>query len=253
MTNKKKNEIDRILEKLEEHGFPFEVELSTFLRGKGWTVKNQVSYIDKETDKYRTVDIVATKVITSKPLFTIELIIECKKSVKPWLFYLPHQEPTRAFRMLIPVFQQRLLMGEKKGESIDADAKVIGTFIENHYKDVYIKNLATIPFEPFQSGKSEVLEASMQVVKALSYLMEESRERIKELDLRLSQVFFPVIAFDGHLYSYTTNKDKDRVQRTNQVLYNFDYVDRPFLIHIITKGHLGFFLDSIDQEIQKLS
>jgi len=128
---------------------------------------------------------------------------------------------------------------------------VVGKFLIKHYKDVYVKNFATIPFEPFQSGKSEVLEASMQVVKALTYHLEETRKTIDNLSLKLIGVLFPVIAFDGHLFSYTIHEGKRRVQRTNQVLYNFDYVDRPFLIHIITKGSLGFFLDSIDQEIRE--
>jgi len=106
LTGKKKpNEVDRILEKLEEHGFPFEVELSEFLRQKGWIVKNQSLYIDGETGKYRTVDMVASKLIRSEPPIDVVLIIECKKSEKPWLFYLPQQESTNEFRKLIPLFQ----------------------------------------------------------------------------------------------------------------------------------------------------
>lgn len=258
MTSKKKsNEVDRILKKLEEHGFPFEVELSQFLREKGWTVKNQSYYIDEESGKYRTVDIVASNLIKPKPLITVTLIIECKKSKKPWLFYLPEQESTNestdAFRKLIPLFQQRLLVGKTGDKQLDASMEMLRRFLFNHYKDLYVKNLATIPFEPFQSGKSEVFEASMQVVKALTYHLEETQKTINRLSLKFVQVFFPVIAFDGHLYSYTMHEGKRRVQRSNQVLYNFDYVDRPFLIHIITKGFLGFFLDSIDQEIQNVN
>jgi hypothetical protein len=255
LTSKKKlGEIDSILKKLEEHGFPFEVELSQLLRGKGWIVKNQSYYIDKETGKYRTVDIVASKLIESKPSLNIVLIIECKKSKKPWLFYLPQQESLDEFRKLIPLFQQRLLMGMKGDkQTIKVGGSVLGKFLSNHYSDLYITNLATIPFEPFQNGKSDVLEASMQVVKALDYDLEETRKTFSRLSLDLIHVLFPVIAFDGHLYSYTMHEGKPRVQRTNQVLYNFDYADRPFLIHIITKGQLGFFLNSIDQEISNVT
>ena len=170
-------------------------------------------------------------------------------------FHLPQQESTDEstdnFRKLIPVFQQRLVGGKTGDKQLDAIKDVVLRFLSNHYKDLYIKNLATIPFEPFQSGKSKVLEASMQVIKALTYNLKETQGIINNLNLNLSSVFFPVIAFDGHLYSYTIHDDKHKVQRTKQVLYSFDYVYRPFLIHIITKGFLGFFLDSIDQEIQK--
>jgi len=87
MSDKEKKDV---LKDIEEQGFPLEVKTSEVLKKYGWEVTNQFSYLDYETKKYRTVDVVALKNIleSDKMVVDVNLVIECKKSAKkPWVFY----------------------------------------------------------------------------------------------------------------------------------------------------------------------
>jgi hypothetical protein len=56
---------DEIKKKIETdmqiQGFPLEVKTSEILEAHGWEVTNQASYLDLETRKNRTIDILAEK------------------------------------------------------------------------------------------------------------------------------------------------------------------------------------------------
>ena len=83
------DEIKKIQKDMTIQGFPLEVKTSEILEGHGWTVTNQASYLDMETKKNRTLDILAEKNIyyASNLVFDIWLCVECKKVTKPWVFY----------------------------------------------------------------------------------------------------------------------------------------------------------------------
>jgi len=88
---KKSNEEEKILSDLERSGYPLEINATSILESNGWNVINQEGYFDLESNKWRTIDIIATKNIALPSLSAYErlhisLIIECKKSDKPWVF-----------------------------------------------------------------------------------------------------------------------------------------------------------------------
>ena len=78
------------MENLKKKGFPLEVEVTEILRSKGWSVSNQVPFIDPEENKHRMVDILGSKAIVTsgRKMATLDLILECKKNVKPWVFHI---------------------------------------------------------------------------------------------------------------------------------------------------------------------
>lgn len=82
------DEMKKILDDMEQYGFPLEVKTSEALKAYDWKVSNQVDYLDSEKKKERTVDILAEKNVLTKPLgdpatsnwdFDLGLVIECKK------------------------------------------------------------------------------------------------------------------------------------------------------------------------------
>lgn len=80
------DEVKKIQADMEKQGFPLEIKTSEILDAHGWEVTNQASYLDSESGKNRTIDIVAERnvILNSKWGFDVWICIECKKkSDKP--------------------------------------------------------------------------------------------------------------------------------------------------------------------------
>src|SRR5208337_978969 len=89
-------EIKNIKDDIKLSGFPLELLKSSILIKNGWNVGNQVYYFDEAEKKNRTVDIIAHKpefkVIGDYDRVNFNLVLECKKSTTPWVFYAMERE-----------------------------------------------------------------------------------------------------------------------------------------------------------------
>jgi len=115
----KESEEERIIRDLEESGYPLEITTSLTLESKGWDVINQGGYFDIEIPKWRTIDIIATKNVSMPEPSVYErlhitLIIECKKTRKPWVFWVRKKMGMRIFA---PIAASGLIKLESKAES----------------------------------------------------------------------------------------------------------------------------------------
>jgi len=245
------DKIKRILRDIEEQGFPLEVRTSEFLEARGWEVTNQAGYTDYEEGKQRTVDIVAEKNLFLRPdEFTLDLwlIIECKQSNKPWVFYAsdfdlnkPELERKAVSSMQFDVntlahqkkFNERLLM-------------MINQFlIETHLNSPIFDKLALIPFEAFTGGQlKSIHKARMQVCNAVLDLEKRFGEAPAPSPYGI--VLMPIIVLDGDLCTY---KNK-RLNPEEGVFYHFSYADSAFMIEIVTEGFLGTYLDTVEEQIR---
>lgn len=73
------DEVKKILEDMEKHGFPLEAKASEILKAHKWEITNQMAYLDSEERRFRTVDIVAEGNVRVTPSFGLWLIIVCFK------------------------------------------------------------------------------------------------------------------------------------------------------------------------------
>lgn len=260
MVDKKITEIENIRQNLTQHGLDLEIFATKQLRKYGWRVRNQYSYFDSETGKYRTTDIVASMGVQLKPLTIIRSIIECKRSLTPWLFFTSNvsnstlEHTVQENAKLSEAFQRAIILASGGHRDL-----LLGDFskdpeISNYLQRLYRDNWqwGVIPYEPFQGeGKSLILEASMQVIKASIYEKKMYKEAIRSAKKIISyrDIILPMIVFDGHLYSYTSEYGKEVIQEADSVLYNFNY-QNPYLIQIVTKTGLIQFLEYFDKNLK---
>lgn len=255
-------EIEKIRQKLKQHGLDLEIFVTMQLRKCGWDVSNQYSYFDSETGKYRTTDIVASRGVELKPLTLVKSIIECKRSQKPWLFFTSNvfdstsgyitetdgklKEALQKAKIIAVAGHRDLLLGNFSEEILN--------YLQRLYRNDW--HWGVIPYEPFQgNGKSIILEASMEVIKASIYekkIYEETIKFAKEIDLSYREIILPMIVFDGHLYSYTFENEKEIVQEADSMLYRFNY-QNPYLIQIVTKNGLMQYLEYFDKNLKFLN
>ena len=76
----------KILEELEKTGYPLEVDVSDALLENGWLIVPQYVTHDQHTGKLRTLDVWAARPF-AKAGKMARMLVECKKSIKPWVFF----------------------------------------------------------------------------------------------------------------------------------------------------------------------
>jgi hypothetical protein len=258
---------EKIIEELKKSGYPLEIKVTLALESRGWNVLNQEGYIDVEANKWRTIDILATKSIElSESIYErlhLSLAIECKKIEKPWVFFVRYKKPLRIFD---PLAACGLIKLESK-------PFIHPLHFENlvdcfHYYSPDFSKVAVISYEPFQkTEKSIIFEAKTQVIKFLSYdrekmrdffIMEEAKEKVKHhlKTTNLISVAYPLIIVAGDLFEVEFEDEKPKLIRSNYIQYLTSFgipFPESYLIDIMKIDFLKEYLDIIEEKAQQFA
>ena len=254
------DEIRKIKEDVEKSGFPLEVEVHEILRKFDWRVLHQQLFLDKDTEKERSIDIVAFYAdhspLGAYTLFHMSLIIECKRSVKhPWIFYTVPKEKEFFSFPFRPVEHYALPRGYKKKKMLDELQKWM-PFSHIYRKNLNGERVALHYYEAFKKGKGkQIFDAKNKVLKSLKYRLNESKDftlkiRKVEPDYFPLFIFYPVIAFDGHLFELKS-MEEDPIP-VNYLQYFAPTTSASIIIDVVKKEHLHRFLDELNHEIRKM-
>ena len=256
------NVIEKILKDMDEQGFPLEVRVTEILKTHGWHVQNQETYFDAETGKQRTVDIVSIKdartlEVESRKKYThdwafqVRLFVECKKSIKPWVFYASEigkdqiEESLSINAQIHTDKVDRLIYPKDSHDAFDrTDTDGLHRFTQELARPALLERLASIAYEPFTNGKGHSIhKARIQVCSALIYLKHKLEQDTPEI--LLCTLLKPVIIFDGRLYVY---KDQNLTE-CEGLYYSVSHDDSRFLIEIVTVDFLHTYLERIENNI----
>lgn len=105
-----------VLAAVSKSGYPLQIMVANFLRPQ-FHVQEEWSYVDKDTHELRTIDILAEKRLydfTQEQLRvrpTLNLLLECKQSTLPYLFFLSSSKPwVPHFPLLAGLFRHTLVL-----------------------------------------------------------------------------------------------------------------------------------------------
>lgn len=246
-----------IIDDLLKSGFPLEVFVSNVLIDANWRVDTSPLYIDPDDHITRELDIYSIKIYNKEPrdkivdivsLFS-HLIIQCKKSSKPWIFFDnagedPYWIGFYSFKGEKTDFISALC---NQGESID--------FGEHRYKNVK-RHRSFHVFDSEPSKPSKIYEALVTVCKALEYY-----KNIYSAG-NTAHFFTPIIVLDGTLWSASLSKrSKLKLRQVDKLLVKFDYIfgedKRPNkysyqFVEVITKKEFKKSLKAIETDNQTL-
>lgn len=105
--------------------------------------------------------------------------------------------------------------------------------------------------------EDRVFEATNQVMKALSYELENRKKLTPKLlsalpDYRPLFIMYPVVIFDGHLYDCRIkNRDFDLIP-VDRLQYSTSLHEEGFIIDIMTKEALPEYLAELGIEMEKI-
>lgn len=254
-----KDKIEKIKEDIEKSGLPLEIDVNDILRKRGWEVSNQRYYLDQVEKKPRYTDIVATRLeeIKSPKLdrLNITLIMECKRSSKPWVFYtVPKGE------MHEPSFGQVFLIKFNSQPKLPYPEYKL--FWHSHYFLGNVNKIAIRSYVAFAEGKNGINTAINQSLKALIYNKNETSVLLTKLPREVWGViiiYYPVVILDGEIYECEKNKNGLKISKATYEQYEVHYgvsetvKEETYLVDIVKKEFLHKYLTWLDDEISSIS
>lgn len=249
MANNEK--IKKIIKDIRESGYPLEIEISSILRKDGWFVVNQYPCIDQKTKDVRVTDIMAMKTwLSGARASGLRLIIECKKSNKPWVFYTSSKESDLWTSLISAVDAiKKSLYFPKSLEMLtpEQQAVTLSSHIEkSHLMNLSIKvgTICHVPFRRKKDDKDDFFKATNQVLSALEY----EREKLK-------LITYPVIVFDGEMYEFDIKQQEIEIKPIGYL--QFITVERaeypaPCIVDVMRKTHFHEFLRLVNTEMEHI-
>ena len=216
---------EKIIKDLLQTGFPLEVSISNTLRTLEWTVTNSPLYVDPEDKTTRELDIYALKIYSETPSASVfkndpflfsHLIIQCKKSAKPWVFFdNAGEEPYWVGFYSIKCDNTDII------PRLCSDTDVV-RLTDHRYKKIKRHRSFHI-FDNAgkkQSGNKDIYESLITSCKALEYYKNMYAAG------SVIHVLTPVIILDGtSLWSASLDKkSKISLKKVPSLIVKFDYI-----------------------------
>ena len=275
--NKEKTTPTKIADFLATTGFILEMEVSEFLKEKGYKIQVNKYFYDYDENKKREIDIIATKKVND---IYVTFIIECKQTTTlDWIFVCSDKNPNRYYNTVKHLPGLPFNMGADKTKIFDHLRQLdCGLPLANNF---IIRHLSG---KPQDSG--EIYECIKKLPKALVdvvYNMEDSKH--------VRHLFIPITVFSGQIFTAEYDnqlivKDVGNVQYHTDLdsdAYKYHYQDyssrysfvlngseeeniknspvadisnslgKRYLIEFVTKEKLGNFLSDTEDKISKIN
>lgn len=223
---------ERILEDLNKTGFISELYIAQNIANKGWKPTLSSSFFDKDLNISREIDIIATKKAISvddKLSLWVNLVIEVKKSSKPWIIFTNELEKKGVFYNGMPGWT--LIHG---GENYIGDRG--GVFspedIHEHLMRIDKKRIGKAFHEAFKppTETSKIFQAIISACKAAidksEVYPEENSYRKKSVntDKIYLEFYHPMIVIDGPLFEvYLDDKNAIKLEEQDWIPVNYEY------------------------------
>lgn len=276
----------RIREAIEKTGLPTEIRATNYLTQNGWFVKNEFPYIDVENKRVRTLDIKATLSVdqdntnmqNKKETLECELYIECKKSEKPWIFYvearswseiefdierLAEKMATETFNTLIDGHIQsgKITYAKDLKKPVSIFSRIPVRLQSINYKVALSHQIIFVKTEDGKKPKNkvddepndfkdEIYSAEMQILKALKH--QENHDKLVESSQTKRRVIIPVMLLNGNMFGcYYENQELQtpKISYTRHLAHGLPNQEMPALIDVMTLDYFPEFLKLLKSEL----
>jgi len=257
---------------LRKSGYLLEIEifnkLESFRRkrqgSQEWTLNCHPYFLDVDTKKERELDFSLSKLdsidtvdnffitnlseniqkrfIDNWTMTRFKMIIECKKSERPWFFFLPKPSFTgRKFSLSniytdgISYFDQKAINWGRQIDLLDKIDKFYHTRIP-----CAIDICSIVDKKPQQ--KDAIFESSIKLKKALHYF----RESTNSLNLSLIMIYYLVIVVDADIYGVEYKKGNLELKKLD-----FLQLDKNgIILDVVHKDWFDKYLQLFEKEIE---
>lgn len=229
--------IQKILDWINKTGYPLELKGESILNDAGFMIINSHLYKDPEKQIFRELDLLASHYWSEKTLsLSFELLIECKKSDKPFLL-LSNRKNKRT----------SISIGEYL-EVLDPNARIA---IGNPKIEVELPKPTSSGFKIIQAfvDSDEVIhKATNSLIKSFSdWKIQEKEYMETNIEENSHTLLFPILLLDAPLLALTLDEKKEmNLEEINSCILEYkstiDGHEKDFPIPVITISALKQYL-----------
>ncbi len=248
----------KILEDIKKTGFVSELKTISLLIDKGWKTEHSETFEDKDENKSREIDVLASKVEYVKELgfrLTINLVIEVKKSDKHWIIF----SSKRRIRGLGWRIMNRTYNTRMDGTTLFGP-RIIDS--KSPRETIELVGKAFHEFNKSPNEKSNIYGALISVSKAAMYFRDRFNDGkplknfAPEEETSVS-IYLPVVVLDGLLFEVcTVNKGNIKLKEKDFIPTELSYSSPNYknemyasdlFPDIVTYKGLGTYLNTIEK------
>lgn len=235
----------KVIKEIEKSGFPLELRVSRLLEKNDYFLAHNTYYVDQDEGKGREMDLRALKNFEWHLGHVVRhcLIVECKKSEKPWVIFTSVETPYDRKVDEIPRGgsdpKNKLGSGEAEG-------------IKEIHPFANYKRRGRSYFEPFRkSGEQKNIFGALTTSAKATIATQGFATGERSVCF-----YYPLVVFQGNLYeAYLDNNSDVQVQEADLVVTSFfyqsaEYKSENFLIPIVTERALPSFCSDLDKVLQ---
>ncbi|MBS1924971.1 MAG: hypothetical protein JST57_03140 [Bacteroidetes bacterium] len=259
---------EKILEDIEKTDFVTELKTVSILIKNKWSATHGATYEDKDENRNREIDIVASKANYVSELgfrLAFYLVIEVKKSTQPWIVFtttsssggLGWRIMHRCYNCYKWQASGNFVEGGYRKSILDVDCIRKNSIRENTLR----VGKAFHELEKTPTDKSKIYEALICSGKAAHYLKNISEEEpLKDFDIHKEvdiEIYLPIVVLDGLLFEVFTNhsggiavQEKDFIpveMSYSSPKYRKDNWDTDFFPDIVRFDYLSKHLENIEK------
>ncbi len=255
---------EKIIDEIGKTGFPTEIRSASILEQKGWGILHNPSYIDDTENISREFDIRAYKkwsfsVASTQYNIGTYLIIECKKSEKPWVFFTTPEK--YQFTRLGDIIKWKYLDKKIFSDLYSSVSYISDTSLKEYHHYFQKPYLARTYFEPFKNQSKN--EASLMIYTAIMSSIKATLFHLKEpIPENWLHLYYPLIIFSGELFEANIDtENKLQVNEAPHIQLSFSYMipqseptysiwegQRKFIIDLIRENYIEEYLRIIEEE-----
>lgn len=189
--------LNKIKSEIEEGGIPLQVYSSIALDKLGWYVKQNSFYnlFNKNGESEREIDIIAEKNSFISRLKNV-LILECKKSRKPWVFFEQGTKVGEDPFIVTALGKENLLIYELIEDNFKK-FHYFGKEIHTYFHTAFFKEDLTR-----DEQYSPIHKAIKQVLSGYKFILDQNEDFLSKGPETIDGYFFyPLIILEGELLS----------------------------------------------------
>lgn len=234
----------KLIEWFNKTGYPFELWTESILSKYDFNSVNSSLYKDQENDIFREIDLVSTRSWGSEDgqtVFTIKLIIECKKSDKPFVLLCNKEQKKCEIQL---------------GEYYGIDDPISRMLFNNNSKSIELPKKSSYGFkltQGFVKGDETSHKAINTLIKSLNEHLNNDKEYLGYyIESNQHSITIPLLLIDSPFFELKLSNDNElKTERINSgIVSTITHLSRfypeNFLVPIITKESFGNFLKTLE-------
>lgn len=234
----------KINEWLNKTGFPFELWTESTLSKNSFKTLSSSIYEDEENEIFREIDLIGIKNWESedeKTIFSIELVIECKKSEKPFILLCNNNSEDCEISI---------------GQYYNLDEPTVFLLMLNPNKFIKLPQKNNSGFkliQGFVNGDETINKAINTIIKSFKNSKKISNELIdSHIQSNYNQIIIPLLLIDAQFYEAKINNSEIELYKIESGILNvYSHLANsglePFPIPIVTKSAFEEFLNEIEK------